>query len=177
MSTTLETGVTNVHDDLTASVFWSARAEIVIDRPPEDVWAVINDQDIDAVRSWNPTVVKVDRLSGRNGQENEFVLVTKDTDQDPFYMRTIRSVPNRQRVLRIDSVDRSYSGYVDHSLYPLEGGRTHLVYNGYLEYRSVAADDLKSQTSSAAAESSVEYLDHGWRLLKQVVEDGSPAVA
>jgi Polyketide cyclase / dehydrase and lipid transport len=177
MSAELVTGTTSVHDALSASVFWSARNDIVIDRPPEDVWAVINDQDIEAVHSWNPTVVKVDRLAGENGQENELVLVTKDTDQDPFYMLTIRSVPNRQRVLRIDSVDRSYCGYVDHSLYPLEDGRTHLVYNGYLEFRRVPAGELEERTSAAAAAASMEYLNHGWGLLKQVVEERVPAPA
>ena len=170
MNAALETGSTSVHDDLAASVFWSSRAEVVVDAPPAEVWAVINDQDIETVRLWNPTVVRVDRLSGESGQVNEHVLVTKDTDQDPFYMRTIRSVPNHQRVLRIDSVDRSYCGYVDHSLYELEDGRTRVIYNGYLEFNGVAAGELEARTGAEAAQASMDYLNHGFGLLKEVVE-------
>jgi len=172
-----ETGSTSVHDDLAASVFWSSRAEVVIDRPPTEVWAVINDQDLETVRLWNPTVIRVDRLSGDNGQENELVLVTKDTDQSPFTMRTVRSVPNHQRVLRIDATDRSFCGFVDHSLYELEDGRTRVVYNGYLEYPSVPSGELEGRTGAEAARESMEYLNHGFGLLKQVVEARVPAAA
>ena len=170
MNGALETGSTSVHDDLAASVFWSSRAEVVVDAPPAEVWAVINDQDLEAVQLWNPTVIGVDRISGENGQENEFVLVTKNTDQNPFTMRTVRSVPNHQRVLRIDSTDRSFCGFVDHSLYDLDDGRTRVVYNGYLEFRSVPAGELDERTGAEAAQGSMDYLNHGFGLLKEAVE-------
>jgi hypothetical protein len=147
--------------DLSASVFWTSREEVVVDRPAEDVWAVLNDQDLETVQEWNPTVVGVERTSGLPGEVGEFVLLTKNTDQSPFTMRTVRSIPNHQRVLRIDSIDRSYCGFVDHSLYPLDDGRTRVVYNGYLEFRTVPASDLDGRISDEAAQASMEYLSEG----------------
>lgn len=41
----------------------TARTEVVIDAPPDEVWRVM--LDTDAYGEWNPFIVRVDRLAGR----------------------------------------------------------------------------------------------------------------
>jgi uncharacterized protein YndB with AHSA1/START domain len=162
------TGSTVVFDEPAVTQFQTSRNEVTIDRPAEEVWAILNDQSLEATRLWNPTVEGIDYISGERGQEGEVVVVGKDTGQTPFFMRTIRIVPNRQRVLRIDQVDGKMCGYVDHSLYEHDG-RTTVVYNGYLETRLTAAE-AQAVDLAAAQNGMMEYLQHGFGLLKEVLE-------
>jgi hypothetical protein len=129
MSVATNTGSTGIFEELTASLFQASRSEVMIDRSAEHVWSVLTDLSYPTLKSWNPDVVSVEHMSGESRHENEFVLVTKDknTGQSPFYMRTIRMVPNQHRVLRIDAIDGSALAFVDHSLYELEGRKTKLV--------------------------------------------------
>lgn len=173
MSVAIRTGAADTYGELTASLFQAARAEVTIDRPAKDVWSVLTDLNYPTVKLWNPTVVSVQHISGEPRQEDEFVLVTKNTQQAPFYMRTIRIVPNQQRVLRIDAIDGSHCGFVDHSLYE-SNGKTTVVYNGYLETRRVPAEQVQACDSETAAQGLMDYLNHGHELLKKVVEAQSP---
>ena len=174
MSIATNTGSSGIYEEPTASLFQTGRAEIIIDRSAQAVWSVLTDLRYHTVRSWNPDVVSIQHISGALRQENELVLVTK-TGQSPFYMRTIRIVPNQQRVLRIDAVDRSAAVFVDHSLYELEGIKTRVVYNGYIETCRVPAEHVKMFDFNKAAESLMNYLNHIFELLKNVVEENSSA--
>jgi uncharacterized protein YndB with AHSA1/START domain len=168
VAVTGSTGSTVVFDEPVVTQFQASRNEIVIDRPAAEVWAILNDQDPAAIQLWNPTVTQIDHVSGERGKEGEVVIVGKDTGQTPFYMRTIRIVPNQQRVLRIDQVDGLMCGYVDHSLYETDG-KTTVVYNGYLETK-IPAEAAASLDVSSAQAGMMEYLTHGFGLLKEVLE-------
>ena len=176
MTARTNTGSSGVYEELTASFFQTGRTEIIIDCSAQDVWSVLTDLNYPNMKSWNPDVVTVKHISGEFGRENEFVLVTK-TGQSPFFMRTIRIVPYQQRVLRIDAVDRSAFAFVDHSLYGLEGGKTRVVYNGYIETCGVLAEQVKMFDFNKAAEGLMNYLNHIHKLLKDVVEEKSSANA
>jgi hypothetical protein len=175
MSVDANTGSTAIFGEITASLFQAPRAEVTIERPAGDVWSVLTDLSFPTVKLWNPTVVSVKHISGKPRQENELVLVTKEEAAGaPFYMRTIRMVPNQQRVLRIDTIDGSNAVFVDHSLYELNG-KTKLVYSGYIETRGVPADQLKGFDFEKAAADMMDYLNHTHGLLKKAVEEKSSA--
>lgn len=164
---------------LTASFFQATRIEVVIDRPANEVWDILTDLSYATLKLWNPSIVSVEHISGERGRENEFVLVTKDSvqtrGQAPFYMRTIRMVPNQLRVLRCDAVDGSYATFVDHSLYELDGGKTRLVYNLYLERCRVSAEEAKAFNFAGAAEDTMGSLKHSHGILKNVLEQKASA--
>ena len=174
MTIATNTGSTGILEEPTASLFQASRAEVIIDRPPQDVWSVLTDLSFETVKSWNPDVENVKHISGAPRQENELVLVTKDKKigRAPFYMRTIRMVPNQQRVLRVDDSDGSLAGFVDHSLYELAGKTTKVVYNGYFETRHIPADQVRAFDFTIASASMMNYLNHAFELLKDLVELG-----
>jgi len=174
MNTATNTGSTAIFEELAATLFYAARAEVIIDRPAKDVWSVLTDLSSPTTKLWNPTVVSVKHISGEAGQENEFVLVTKST-QAPFYMRTIRMVRNQQRVLRIDAVDGSISAFIDHSLYELNG-KTKLVYSGYMATPRVPADQIKSFDYEKDEKDMMDYLNECHGLLKKAVEEKGPGL-
>lgn len=176
MNPAVISGSSTVCAEFTASLFRVARTEVIVDRPADEVWAVLTDLSFDVTKLWNPDVVSVEHVSGEPGRENEFVLVSKTTLSSatrtrmaPFYMRTVRMVPCRQRVLRIDAVDGSICGFVDHSL-DESGGKTRVIYNGYLEQRRVPGNQLEAFDAKKAEEGMMSYLNHSHQLLKQVVE-------
>jgi hypothetical protein len=177
MSVATNTGSTGIFEEPTASLFQAARTEVIINRPAQDVWLVLTDLSYPTIHLWNPTVVSVEHISGEPRQVNEFVLVTKDksTGESPFYMRTIRVVPHQQRVLRVDAIDGRLVAFVDHSLYELEGRKTRLVYNGYIETRRHPVHELKAFDSKTAEEEMMQYLNlTSGVLLKKAVEERSP---
>jgi hypothetical protein len=180
MSLATSIGSSAVYEEPTASLFRVARTEVLIDRPAADVWCVLVDLTHERMKAWNPSMATTQLISGDPTKENALVLITKDmlstvpkgTRQPPFYMRVIRMVPNQQRVLRIDAVDRSFSAFVDHSLYE-SGGKTRVVYNGYLEVRRITAEQMKASDLDKAAEDMMQYLNHSHGLLKKIVEERS----
>jgi hypothetical protein len=174
MSTAAGTA-TCLFGEATASLFFVLRAEVTIDRPVRDVWEVITDLSLPILKSWNPEIVSVQHLSGEPRQENEFVLVTKDTGAVATRMRTLKIVPNQQRVLRVDAVDGSLIAVVDHSLYEVEKRKTRVIYNGYIESCGMPADQIKTFDYKKTAQSSIDYLNRNHELLKKAVEERTPA--
>src|ERR1700729_3719715 len=162
-----------VFGEATASLHRAARYEVVIDRPPAAVWAVLTDSSESTIKSWNPDVTNVMHISGERAQLNELLLVSKNEElkQPPFYVRTIRLVENEQRVLRCDAADGSYMAFVDHTLYGSEKGRTKLVYSGYWETWHVSVEQIRTFNYAKTDQYLMSYLHHviGERL-KKVVE-------
>jgi hypothetical protein len=156
-------------------MFETARNEIVIDRPADQVWAVWTDQRMETVTRLWPAIVGWERVAGEEGQAGEVILVTKTEDEGPpTTMRTVRVIPNRLRVLRIDAVDGSFTGFVDHSLYE-EDGRTRVVYNGFIETRGVSPEEMDAFDYERQDAAHMEYLDKCNELLRELVEERWPA--
>jgi hypothetical protein len=164
-------------DSASGTMFETARNEMFIDRPAAQVWAVWTDQRMETVTRLWPAIIGWERVAGEEGEANEVILVTKSEGEGPpTYMRTVRVIPGRLRVFRIDAVDGSFMGFVDHSLYE-EDGRTRVVYNGFIETRGVSADAMNAFDYERADFEHMRYLDKCNELLKELVEERWPARA
>ena len=157
-------------DDTTAN-FTSltvARTEIVMDHSARDIWVALMDTSYEGVKSWKPAVVSVEHISGDQGEEGELTLSTKDPKrgQAPFYLKIIRVVPEKQRVLYISAVDHSFSVSVDHSLYEAGNGKTKVVYNGYIATPGANPDQFDAKQAEKGL---IAYLDKSLELLEKEV--------
>ena len=162
-----------VFGEAAASLHRAARYEVIIDRPPAAVWAVLTDSSESTIKSWNPDVTNVKHISGERAQLNELLLVSKKEEikQPPFYVRTIRLVENAQRVLRCDAADGSYVAWVDHTLHELEGGKTRLVYTGYWESFRLGQEQIETFDYKKTDDYLMGYLHNViGGMLKSVVE-------
>lgn len=158
---------------MTAPLFQIAHNETLVAASVGEVWDFLTDTRFETLKAWNPEVMEVRHLAGEARKEKELLLVTKDPSakQSPFYMLTLRMIPNRQRVLRVEATDCSFMAFVDHSLHELGERRTKLVYNGYIETFRTPAERVRSFDYKADEDAMVAYLKKGGGLLKRIVEE------
>ena len=155
-------------DGLNATVYWSAMVDVaVINKPAKEIWPILTALDLKTTKKWNPTVVKVDRISGELGEVGEVVKNTKNTGQTPFFMRVVRLSPPMERVLHIWD-DAGMNGYVYHTLTESNGQTTFTYRCDFASYMPAEqADDFAKSINSGGLN---DYLAHGGGLLKQLVE-------
>lgn len=151
-------------------VFNSAHTEILIDRPARQVWHAILWSNLESVLAWNPTVTELIHISGERDGEGEVVRAMKNAKRS-FFLRTIRVVPNAQRVLFLYGEGYEKGGnFVDHSLYESDG-KTRFVYRNYTWKQVPPSEAAQVGAPREGAKSELmDYLNHGLQLLKRYVE-------
>jgi hypothetical protein len=166
-------GSTATAEEPMATVFQATRAEVTVDAPAEAVWPLLPGT-LPWAERIAPGEFLLTRVSGEEDQVNEVFLVdeTNAKDQSTFYQRTIRVVPSRQRVLRLDATDRSFCAFIDHSLYESEG-RTKVVYNSYIEWRRQPTESVHALCSDESSNEFTEYVVRALEAFKAGVENNA----
>jgi hypothetical protein len=147
------------------------RTEVLINRPPSEVW---------------PKFLMLDRwmgglsitpVEGEAGALGEVRLVRPVHDAPPYhnyFIKTVRQVSAQQYVLKVTPEHGAdYSGYGDFSLTP-SGRNTRLVYNIYLELLSDAGSRAELQGFCDAQYRAIyAEVTRNNHKLKKMVEGGS----
>ena len=105
------------------------RSEITIERAIREVWPHFLD-----TGAWM-SGLSFERIAGRRGEEGEVRLVTPAgaTPYDAYFITVVRATPLRQFVYKVTPRQGTdYLGFADFSFNEMDG-KTHLVYDIYLE--------------------------------------------
>ena len=156
-------------DSKLATVYWSTRISTDIKAPAKDVWPTLSGLSLEIQSKWNPTVVKVERISGEPGKVGEVVRNTKNTGQAPFYMRVVRLQPPTERVLYLwDDKQSLLNSFINHSLSESNGITTFTHLGNYVSRMPMAAaEEFAKSINSGSLDG---YFKHGMELLKADVE-------
>ncbi len=127
------------------------RSEVTVDRPVAAVWPYFLQ-----MSRWMSDLT-FERVSGRDGEEGEIRLVTpaNSTPYRAYFATTVRVRPFEQYVLKVRPQEGSdYWGFADFS-FAEASGKTHLVYDIYLELKVSGADEEALRTLSQEQHRSV----------------------
>lgn len=178
-----EIGSTGSHSFFTASRYATGRWEVVIDRPPADVWQAFANPD----EEQRDTMQKLTSFHQSVWDEtsetlDDVVLLTRHlkdgAPRTPFfeslegalYVRIIKDVPPRNRVYRLDAADEKFAGFIDYTLIDLPDGKTKLVYSAYIEIRRVSPDQAQTYSFEEETSDWGRYTDENLGAIKAAAE-------
>lgn len=143
------------------------RAEVTIDRCAHDVWLPFLEME-----SWM-TGLRFENVSGERGAEGEVRLVTPTPDSlyRSYYTRAVRVTPRQQYVVKVTPAEGAgYLAFADFS-FTERDGKTHLVYDIYLELSLPAASEGElNQLRFQQHRDVLEEVTRNNRNLKSLVE-------
>jgi len=111
----------------------SARGEIMIDRPVQDVWEWLLKFPPHA-----PTVKTAELVSGEWDKQGRVLLITKKHAMAPFYLKCIKMDPCKQLVNKIDTKDNDTARCISDTFNDITlrevDGKTLVMFSNFATY-------------------------------------------
>lgn len=143
------------------------RSEITINRPVKEVWPHFID-----MGTWM-TEVRFQNIGGKSGEEGEIRLVrpAKDVSASGYSIKTVRITPFKQYVVKVVSESPVFNGFGDFS-FTETAGKTHMVYDIYVEFLVPEMSEEKFRELSAEHQSnSIKRMAENNNRLKLLIEN------
>ena len=160
--------VVEADDDEVRKYDLIVRAEITIEAPASSVWPFLF-----KTKEWKSSIGKLERVAGESNKEGETLRVIPEgaRESQGYYIKYVRVVDNRQLVIKIFNIpDDGTLGYSDFSLFESQG-RTHMIYDVYVEYRLTdMTEEEVQQFGEQAYEATKSKLESENQKLKELVE-------